>query len=56
MAIGVEKSYIIRDDETGEKIELSALPNGNIKVIFESEEIKIEIFEEFLAVGKELVQ
>jgi hypothetical protein len=56
MSIGVEKSYIIRDDETGEKIELSALPNGNIKVVFGSSEIKMEIFEEFITVAKELIQ
>ena len=56
MAISVGKSYVIDNDETGEKLSLEVLGNGNIKLKTNCEEIRMETFEEFVSVAKELVQ
>ena len=58
MAITINKSYIITDEETGERISLEVLGNGNIKLDIKGEnnEIKPDTFEELVNIAKELVQ
>ena len=58
MAIEINKSYIITDEETGERISLEVLGNGNIKLDIKGEnnEIKPDTFEELVNIAKELVQ
>lgn len=51
MSLQLEKTFVVSDDETGEKVILSKLDNGNysIKINSLNGEIKEETFEE---VGK----
>ena len=48
MALCVEKSFVVSDDATGERIVLTQLENGNFKIKINSEtgELKPEVFEE----------
>ena len=53
MTATITKSYIIEDEDTGEKISLQLLPNDN--VMLDGKEMKIETFEVLLKAGQELV-
>ena len=56
MTVSVGKSYVIENDETGEKLSLQVLGNGNVKLEMNCEEIRMETFEEFVSVAKEVIQ
>jgi len=48
MALCVEKSFVVSDDATGERVVLTQLENGNFKIEINSKtgELKAEVFEE----------